>query len=134
MFTGFLDGLGSSRLRLTPSRFPGLNLVEVFHNGQWETVIPINPLYTTSFLDKVGQVICRQHGYSNLIDATSASLLRSSAFDASVNQKMGFYTCTGTERDIDTCFLYSLPSSLPTSVFHKYDLLVKCSPCEYHKV
>ena len=129
ILTGFANGVSSSRLRLTPSRFPRLNLVEVYHNGQWGTVLP-NPFVPIS---PVGQVICRQLGYNNLTTATSAALLRSSRFDANLNEKIWLIvkTCDGTESDINACTLLPWGTAITD---HRYDLLVRCSSCKYHNV
>ena len=130
ILTGFVDRVSSSRLRLTPSRFPGLNLVEVYHNGQWGTVCP-NVFYLYGY--RIGQVVCRQLGYGNLTSATNAWMLRNTTYDAHANQKVWLVidVCNGAESDIDTC-VHRPWGAIATN--HIYDILVKCSSCECHKM
>ena len=124
----------SSRLRLTPSKYSGLNLVEVYHNGQWGTLCE----YTPTIL-QAGRVICRQLGYANLIKATTARRvylagnIQYSTADASANQKvwLAIAACKGTESDIVNCRHYSW--GVATNVCnHVYDILVSCSACKYN--
>ena len=89
-------------MRLTPSKISGLNLVEVYHNGEWGTLCDDE---VGGSLTAVGQVICRQLG--NVTNITSAAQLGypSSYFDAHGYERIWLDSidCHGTERNIDNC-------------------------------
>ena len=122
--------MSSSRLRLTPSKVTGLNLVEVYHNGEWGTICDDH----YGSLWNVGQVICRQVGNTNLTNITSADKL---GYPASYFDARGVGTiwldsifCTGTENNIESC--NHEPWGI-NNCGHYEDILVKCSSCEYHE-
>ena len=124
----------SSQLRLTPSRFSGLDLVEVYYNGKWGSVCPFYYLsspYTVRIgvLRRIGRVVCRQLGYSNLTRATNADILQRNTAVANANQSVWLVinSCKGTESDIDSCSLQWGISPCPDI----YDVLVNCSACKY---
>ena len=111
-----------------PSEFPGLNLVQVYHNGQWGTVCP----YQMANLSRVGQVVCRQLGYINVTSATHAWMLgrRMQAQYGNVHRWFAVKNCLGTESDIEKCDHFPWGS---TPCYQVVDLLVRCIDCEYDK-
>ena len=121
-------GAFSSRLRLTPSKlYPGWDLVEVYHSGQWGTLCDD---HVGSF-SNIGKIICRQFGNTYLTRISSAYLLNGSYFfDASRSEQIWLdeIQCTGTESYIDECSHANWGSH---NCGHFEDILVKCGSCEY---
>ena len=121
-----------SRVRLTPSKIPRLNLVEIYHNGEWGTLCDddrgaINNLYVWA----KGEVICRQLGYMNATNVTSSAILGNNSYhDAPVSEKIWLddILCTGIETDIDECILGIWGRN---DCGHHEDILVQCDYCEY---